>query len=994
MKKVISTILLIFILIAFLGNCKVIAYDNETIIKKETISVPAKIEHKLGDNDTSSGIDTVTGIIIEPLTEFITIVVDAILEVTSSFMTQEPFGLVMTENPIYDETNVGAEITIDNVDDYKNAFGFIDVKYPNFNYSPEEIFSGQVEFLNINFFRKVTDNTTPWAKIRSTVVAWYKAIRMIAIVALLSVLIYIGIKIILSANSTEKAKYKEMLISWFIAVVLLFTMQYIMSFIVNVIEQISQMLKGVTGNIKVNFNGETFTTNLIGLARFKMQQQQFSSKLGYFMLYIGLVVFTFKFTFVYLKRLLVMVFLTLIAPIVAITYPIEKAQDGKAQGFNLWLKEYTYNMLLQPMHYILYYILISTSLTLAADNLIYALAVFAFMSEAEKLLKRIFGFGKARLGTVGGVAGAFATGALTSSLNRMLRKPLHNSGKISGPGNRNEDYGTDEMPKPIIDDIEVENFIPVTNGQINDEDFSSNAGSNKNDGDSENNNSEEDTESYSNYNNKERVNYRPYNSSSEKKPVIDNGAKNDEIEENGVEDDGTKDDEAENNEVKENGAENKGTGYNIVVGNEVSTKSKDSELEAGGFENLIAKYRKDLSQKELDLIFKDGDERSLEEILDIIARENNKSVKAKNKEREKLIEEILNYKGFAKNRILANEYTLTANGLPLQYIDGDNRSSQEIMNDIISNKTLFLNENTSESEKEEYKQYIEKDLKILNRRMAENNYIRDNNIVDKALQEHLGTNAKTTYPNSLENKDNAKIKNTPFVKGMANVGRTLVKPVWDTKKDFKYNAPRLVKKVAQGAVGVSVGAVATATQAAISLTDGKYSVTEGAATFGAGFVAGQQMVKSATELATGGEDETMQQYQETWYNRDDIISKYTREYPDREKAMRKRARDHYVARGIVDFNEQKQAMKFADQMLKEGRVKNIEEADRLAAATLNYKQNLLMNGNYIILYDKDKRNKYLQSRVKSYMGSASNDSVIKTHTDFINNVKRFDEINN
>ena len=197
MKKVISTILLIFILIAFLGNCKVIAYDNETIIKKETISVPAKIEHKLGDNDTSSGIDTVTGIIIEPLTEFITIVVDAILEVTSSFMTQEPFGLVMTENPIYDETNVGAEITIDNVDDYKNAFGFIDVKYPNFNYSPEEIFSGQVEFLNINFFRKVTDNTTPWAKIRSTVVAWYKAIRMIAIVALLSVLIYIGIKGIL-----------------------------------------------------------------------------------------------------------------------------------------------------------------------------------------------------------------------------------------------------------------------------------------------------------------------------------------------------------------------------------------------------------------------------------------------------------------------------------------------------------------------------------------------------------------------------------------------------------------------------------------------------------------------------------------------------------------------------------------------------------------------------------------------------------------------------
>ena len=33
--------------------------------------------------------------------------------------------------------------------------------------------------------------------------------------------------------------------------------------------------------------------------------------------------------------------------------------------FDMWLKEYTYNMLLQPMHYILYVILISSSLTLA-----------------------------------------------------------------------------------------------------------------------------------------------------------------------------------------------------------------------------------------------------------------------------------------------------------------------------------------------------------------------------------------------------------------------------------------------------------------------------------------------------------------------------------------------------------------------------------------------------------------------------------------------------
>ena len=33
-----------------------------------------------------------------------------------------------------------------------------------------------------------------------------------------------------------------------------------------------------------------------------------------------------------------MAFLTLIAPIVAFTYPIDKMADGQAQGFDMWVK--------------------------------------------------------------------------------------------------------------------------------------------------------------------------------------------------------------------------------------------------------------------------------------------------------------------------------------------------------------------------------------------------------------------------------------------------------------------------------------------------------------------------------------------------------------------------------------------------------------------------------------------------------------------------------
>ena len=51
-----------------------------------------------------------------------------------------------------------------------------------------------------------------------------------------------------------------------------------------------------------------------------------------------LIIYTIRFTWTYLKRVVNMAFLTLIAPVVALTYPIDKVADGKAQAFNLWIK--------------------------------------------------------------------------------------------------------------------------------------------------------------------------------------------------------------------------------------------------------------------------------------------------------------------------------------------------------------------------------------------------------------------------------------------------------------------------------------------------------------------------------------------------------------------------------------------------------------------------------------------------------------------------------
>lgn len=116
-----------------------------------------------------------------------------------------------------------------------------------------------------------------------------------------------------------------------------------------------------------------------------------------------------------------MAFLTLIAPVIALTYPIDKAGDGKAQAFNLWIKEFAFNALLQPLHLFLYTVLLGSATELASINPLYAVVCLGFIMAAEKLLKKMFGFDKAGAGTVGSLAGAVGLSALANKGLGMLR---------------------------------------------------------------------------------------------------------------------------------------------------------------------------------------------------------------------------------------------------------------------------------------------------------------------------------------------------------------------------------------------------------------------------------------------------------------------------------------------------------------------------------------------------------------------------------------------
>ena len=152
------------------------------------------------------------------------------------------------------------------------------------------------------------------------------------------------------------------------------------------IEQIREGIKEVnirltetdgTTTFKDSGTEVCFSSNFTGVARMKADYQGGTLKIGYSILYIALTVYTVYFAFVYLKRLLMLAFFTMIAPLVALTYPLDKIRDGKAQAFNYWFKEYMFYALLQPMHMLLYTVFVSSALSVAANNLLYAIVALA-----------------------------------------------------------------------------------------------------------------------------------------------------------------------------------------------------------------------------------------------------------------------------------------------------------------------------------------------------------------------------------------------------------------------------------------------------------------------------------------------------------------------------------------------------------------------------------------------------------------------------------------
>ena len=257
--------------------------------------------------------------------------------------------------------------------------------------TPYHVLFNKMEIVNINFFNLNSGHGTA-DKFRLAVASWYYTMRLLAVMILLVILVYVGIRMALSTIAQEQAKFKKMLVDWVSAIALLFLLHYIIQFVFACNDALVSAMDSLAKEIGM----DAFVSELISMA---FGISTLNGVMG-IAVYSMLVYLTLSFLILYMKRMIIIGFLVIIAPLITITYPIDKIGDNKAQALNNWLKEFAYNILIQPFHCILYLAFGKISLELLgtgsdSKNIATAILVILciqFIKDGEKIIKKIFNF--------------------------------------------------------------------------------------------------------------------------------------------------------------------------------------------------------------------------------------------------------------------------------------------------------------------------------------------------------------------------------------------------------------------------------------------------------------------------------------------------------------------------------------------------------------------------------------------------------------------------
>ena len=252
-----------------------------------------------------------------------------------------------------------------------------------------DLLTNKYPLFNINIFEETPSgpNSELSNTIKQNTAIWYVAIRNIAVAGCAVTLLYVGIRMAIAQTAEDSAKYKKMLISWFVGVILLFLMHYIALIMIKITEIFTTLIVNAVGN---DTNITEMEVTMLTKIPDDTAKAEGWGKLIYLIMNFVLVFYQLKFFIMYLFRVLKIFILTIVSPLMCVTYPIDAMGDGKAQGFNNWFRRVMMEIFIQPIHLVIYIVFIYSAGEIAKTQPLIGIIFIIALDYSEKIVRSAF----------------------------------------------------------------------------------------------------------------------------------------------------------------------------------------------------------------------------------------------------------------------------------------------------------------------------------------------------------------------------------------------------------------------------------------------------------------------------------------------------------------------------------------------------------------------------------------------------------------------------
>lgn len=223
--------------------------------------------------------------------------------------------------------------------------------------------------------------------LRNIIAGWYISFRNLALIALVIIVMYLGIRIALSTIPEKTGQYKTALWSWVVSIILLFIIHYFMIAVFSINETILNLLENTNA-------GDTSIYETIETRAFDIRM---NIGIPATIMYLILIIYFYKFLWIYMKRYFTVMILIIIAPFICAKYAFDGAKGKKGTSLTSWMYDFSMNVFLQSVHALLYTALMGVAINIAVSSLwgfIIALVFINFILKADKIFLDIFNFGK------------------------------------------------------------------------------------------------------------------------------------------------------------------------------------------------------------------------------------------------------------------------------------------------------------------------------------------------------------------------------------------------------------------------------------------------------------------------------------------------------------------------------------------------------------------------------------------------------------------------